>query len=691
MKILFLITARGGSKGIPGKNIQEIHGIPLVGFKAISAKRSKYCTRLIVSTDDPGIQKVAHRYGADIPFVRPIELASDKASSADVVLHAMDYIENETNERYDAVMLLEPTSPFATYVDFDNAVDMLKENNANVVVSVRAVEIHSSKHGTLDERSRIHRPIDKMESRSYRRQDDQQEYILNGALYLFRWDFFRKHGRVMADPENTHAYVMNPFYSVEIDEMIDLAWAEFLVEKGYVDLRYWLDPTPVRHHKMCTRGTAGEGQELYKKARKIIPGGTQLLSKRPERYLPDQWPAYYTRAKGAYVWDLDGNQYLDMTTSGNGSCILGYADPDVEQAVISAIKGGSMSTFSCTEEVELAELLCALHEWADMVRFARCGGEAMTMAARIARASTGRDRIAFCGYHGWHDWYLAANLSGEHVLDGHLLSGLEPKGVPSGLAETMVPFNYNRIDELEEVADVYKDELAAIIMEPSRSRGPEPGFLEKVRDIASGCGAVLVFDEITSGWRMNTGGIHLIYSVAPDIAVFAKAISNGYPMAAVIGREAVMRDAQRSFISSTYWTERIGPSAALATIRKHRQLNLGSHLVEVGKRVQSEWEKIGQQSGLKIQISGIPPLSHLNFNYENGLAVETLFTQILLERGILASVSFYPSLAHTKELVDRYLDSVEYAFAFCSQAIEQGQVDSFLKGPVRHAGFQRLT
>jgi len=691
MKILVLITARGGSKGIPRKNIQEIQGIPLLGFKAISARRSKYCTRLIVSTDDPEIQKVAHSYGADVPFTRPIELASDTASSADVVLHAMDYIEQETNERYDAVMLLEPSSPFATYVDFDNAVDMLIENGANVVVSVQPVKIPSSKHGKLDERSRIHRQVDKMESGYSRRQDDQQEYILNGALYLFRWDFFKKHGRIMADPENVHAYVMNPFYSVEIDEMLDLAWAEFLVEKSYVDLKYWLEPTSTRNYNICTRGTVGEGHELYKKARKIIPGGTQLLSKRPERYLPDQWPAYFTRAKGAFVWDLNGNQYLDMTTSGNGSCILGYADPDVEQAVVSAIKRGSMSTLNCPEEVELSELLCELHEWADMVRFARCGGESMAMAARIARANTGRDKIAFCGYHGWHDWYLAANLSEGHELDGHLLSGLEPNGVPRGLTGTMVPFNYNRIDELEKITDVYKDELAAIIMEPTRSSGPEAGFLEKVRDIATDCGAVLVFDEVTSGWRMNTGGIHLMYGIAPDIAVFAKAISNGYPMAAVIGREAVMRDAQSSFISSTYWTERIGPSAALATIRKHRQLDLGSHLVEVGKRVQSEWKKIGHRSGLKIQISGIPPLSHLSFNYENGLAVETLFTQLLLEKGILGSVSLYPSLAHTKEVVDLYLDVVEYAFAFCSQAIDQGKVDSFLKGPVKHAGFQRLT
>jgi len=172
------------------------------------------------------------------------------------------------------------------------------------------------------------------------------------------------------------------------------------------------------------------GQRLYVKAKTRIPGGTQLLSKRPELYLPEQWPSYYSRAKGVEVWDLDGNRYLDMCYNGIGACILGACDPDVDAAVRTAIDAGSMSTLNAPEEVELADLLCELHPWADMVRYARCGGEAMAVAVRIARAKTHRDIIAFCGYHGWHDWYLAANLGEETALDGHLLPGLQPAGVP---------------------------------------------------------------------------------------------------------------------------------------------------------------------------------------------------------------------------------------------------------------------
>ena len=434
----------------------------------------------------------------------------------------------------------------------------------------------------------------------------------------------------------------------------------------------------------------GTGQELYNRARKIIPGGTQLLSKRPERFLPDQWPAYFSRAQGAYVWDLDGNQYLDMTTSGNGCCILGYCDPDVDRDVADVIGKGSMTILSGPEEVELAELLCELHPWADRVRYARGGGDAMAMAARVARASTGRDKIAFCGYHGWHDWYLAANLSKERALDGHLMPGLEPAGVPRGLTGSMLPFEYNQLDQLDAILAQHGDDLAAIVMEPARSQGPDPGFLESIRERATRINAVLVFDEVTSAWRMNTGGIHLTYGVNPDIAVFAKAMSNGYPMAAMIGTAAVMEAAQSTFISSTYWTERIGPVAALATIRKHRREEVSGHLIETGRQVQAGWQQAGRRTGLRVHASGIPPLSHLGFEYENGLAVCTLFTQLMLDRGILASAPFYPSFAQTSEQITQYLEAIDEVFELCARAVETGQVEASLRGPVRHADFRRL-
>ncbi|MBI4789817.1 MAG: aminotransferase class III-fold pyridoxal phosphate-dependent enzyme [Chloroflexi bacterium] len=431
--------------------------------------------------------------------------------------------------------------------------------------------------------------------------------------------------------------------------------------------------------------------QLYQRARRRIPGGTQLLSKRPEIFAPEQWPAYYSRAKGVEVWDVDGNKYVDMSLCGIGASVLGFADPDVDAAVKAAIDNGSMCTLNSPEEVELADLLCEIHPWAEMARYARGGGEAMALAVRIARAHTRRDKVAFCGYHGWHDWYLAANLARGDMLDGHLLPGLEPAGVPRGLTGSAIPFRYNHLDELRAIVAENKDELAAIVMEPVRDHDPEPGFLESVRETADEIGAVLVFDEVTAAFRMNTGGIHLRYGVNPDIAVFAKAISNGYPMAAIIGVGRVMQAAQTSFISSTYWTERIGPTAALATIKKFQQHNVAQHLVEAGKRIQTGWKLAAERVGLAVHVGGLPPLSHLAFDYENGQAIATLFTQLMLERGFLASIAFYASYAHQDEHIESYLDATSDVFTVLAEAVRAGAIEDKLNGPIAHAGFRRLT
>lgn len=434
-----------------------------------------------------------------------------------------------------------------------------------------------------------------------------------------------------------------------------------------------------------------KGQDLYKRAKRLIPGGTQLLSKRPEMFLPEHWPSYYAKAQGVEVTDLDGKKYVDMSIMGVGACVLGYADPEVDQAVKDAVGCGVMCTLNAPEEVELAELLCELHPWAGMVRYARAGGEAMSMAVRIARAHTKRDKVAFSGYHGWTDWYLAANLGEDDALDGQLMSGLEPSGVPRGLRGTALPFHYNRIDQLKAIVDANRNGLAAIVMEPQRGQAPSPGFLEEVRDIANEVGAVLIFDEITTGFRMTTGGIHLLLGVNPDIAVFAKAMSNGYAMAAVIGTEPVMQAAQSTFISSTNWTERIGPVAALATIRKYRRENVAEHLKSIGNLVMKGWGDVAAAAGLKLHVDGLPTLNHFGVVHKEEGALTTLFTQMMLEKGYLAYNQFKPSYAHQVHHVEEYLSSVKETFLFLAKAIEKDNIPSCLKGPAARRGFYRLT
>ena len=430
---------------------------------------------------------------------------------------------------------------------------------------------------------------------------------------------------------------------------------------------------------------------MQEKAQRRIPGMTQLLSKRPDMFSAGVWPGYFSRAKGVEVWDLDENHYIDMSISGIGANVLGYADPDVDAAVISAIERGSSCSLNCPEEVELADLLCEIHPWAEKVRYARSGGEAMAIAVRIARAYTGKDKIAFCGYHGWHDWYLSANLGTENALGEHLLSGLNPAGVPKGLIGTAFPFRYNHIEELKAIVEKNRNELAAIVMEPIRNDYPIPGFFEEIRAIADGLSAVFIIDEISAGFRMNTGGAHLILGVKPDIAVFSKAIGNGYPIAAIIGIGKVMEAAQSTFISSTNWTERIGPTAAIATIKKHRQVDAGKHLMAIGEMVQKGWKELSQKNGLKIDIGGIPPLSHFVFQYENGLAMKALFVQMMLENGFLASNLFYAMVAHQEEHVESYLKAVDNVFFEIACLNQKGDLEKHLKGKPATSGFKRLT
>ena len=434
-----------------------------------------------------------------------------------------------------------------------------------------------------------------------------------------------------------------------------------------------------------------KGRQLWQKAKKIIPGGNQLLSKRAEKFLPGLWPAYYSKAKGCEVWDLDGKHYYDFAQLGVGSCILGYADDDVNEAVIVAIQKGSMCSLNCHEEVELAEKLIGLHPWAEMARFARTGGEACVISVRIARAASGKSRVAFCGYHGWHDWYLSANLGNASNLDGQLLPGLDPLGVPRELKDTALPFNYNNLNELEALVNKYPDQIGVIIMEPRRERGPEAGFLEGVREIADRIGAVLIFDEVTSGFRVNLGGIHLTYGVDPDIAVFGKALGNGFPISAVIGRRKVMDAAQNTFISSTMWTERIGFVAALATIKKMKENNVPKFLIHYGEKINEGWRKLAKKHGLKIQINGIPPLTHISFEAADPLSVQTLYTQEMLAKGYLLGAAVYTSFAYSDDIIDRFITDSDSAFAIIKKALSIGDVKKYLKGDIIHAGFKRLT
>jgi glutamate-1-semialdehyde 2,1-aminomutase len=433
------------------------------------------------------------------------------------------------------------------------------------------------------------------------------------------------------------------------------------------------------------------GQTLWEKAKQIIPGGSQLLSKRSEIFLPNLWPSYYSKAKGCEIWDLDNNHYYDFAGMGISSCILGYADQDVDNAVKKAISSGSMGTLNSAEEVELAEKLISIHPWSDMARFTRSGGEACSVAVRIARAASGKDKVVFCGYHGWHDWYISTNLSKDNSLDGQLLPGLEPNGIPRALTDTTIPFTYNDFDSFNSAIKNNQDEIGVIILEPSKSTGPREGFLEHIRATADRIGAVLIFDEVTSGFHNNFGGIHLTFGVNPDIAVFAKALGNGYPIASIIGTRKVMEAAQTTFISSTTWTERVGFTAALATITKMENLNVQKKLLTYGTMLKEGWLRLANKRGLKISITGITTIPNFSFEYNNSLAIQTFFTQQMLERGYLARTGTAVSYSYNEKIISNYLHNVDLVFGEIIEALKKGNIEEKLKGPIKHATFKRLT
>lgn len=431
-----------------------------------------------------------------------------------------------------------------------------------------------------------------------------------------------------------------------------------------------------------------KGQKLWRRAKRVIPGGNMLLSKRSEMFLPDQWPTYFTKAKGCRVWDLDGRELIDMSIMGVGTNLLGYGHPEVDDAVSATVAAGNMSTLNCPEEVWLAERLVALHPWAEMARFARSGGEANAIAIRIARAATGRDTVAICGYHGWHDWYLATNLQNESGLEEHLLPGLEPNGVPRGLSGTALPFSFNRLDQLERIAS--SNDLAAVKMEVQRSTPPESGFLEGVRDLCTKRGIVLIFDECTSGFREALGGLHLKYGVYPDMAMFGKALGNGYAITATIGTRAVMEAAQNSFISSTFWSERIGPSAALKTLEVMQRERSWETITATGLELRSQWQSLADRHGLRISHNGLPALAGFAIQSPKALGYKTLITQEMLKKGFLAATSCYLSLAHTSGVIETYLDSLDSVFSLIADCEAGRSLEDLLEGPVCHGGFKRL-
>tara|TARA_E500000178_G_scaffold347426_1_gene400718 strand:- start:1926 stop:3965 length:2040 start_codon:yes stop_codon:yes gene_type:complete len=430
------------------------------------------------------------------------------------------------------------------------------------------------------------------------------------------------------------------------------------------------------------------GQKLWTRAKKVIPGGNMMLSKRPEMFLPGLWPTYFSKSKGCYVWDLDGKKFIDLATMSVGTNILGYSNKTIDSFVIKSIKKGNMTSLNCPEEVYLSEKLIKMHKGFDMVRYAKTGGEANSIAIRIARAYTKKDNVAICGYHGWHDWYLSANLSSKKNLTNHLLPGLSAYGVPKKLINTVFPFEYNDIENFYKICK--KNNIGVVKMEVYRNFPPKNNFLKKIRKFCNKNNIILIFDECTSGFRETFGGLHLKYGVTPDICILGKALGNGYPITAVLGKREIMQNAQSTFISSTFWTDRTGYVAAIKTIDEMYKTKSWKKICQKGKYIKKQWSRLLKKNHLKFKIFGLDALPGFTIKSENWLKYKSYITFKMLENSILASNVIYLSTSHEKKIIDQYLRLLDRILIDINNFENNKNTDFLDNIPESHNGFKRL-
>ena len=432
--------------------------------------------------------------------------------------------------------------------------------------------------------------------------------------------------------------------------------------------------------------------ELYQQAGELIPGWTQLISRRADQFAHGVSPIYAQRAKGSRFIDVDENEYIDWVNA-VGAIILGHADDVVDGAVKEQIDRGSLFTANSPMELELAEELNATIPSSQMVRYAKGGGEACAVAVRIARGVTGRDKILFCGYHGWHDWYQAANYGVDPVSGEFPFAGIEPIGVPKALAGTVIPFIYGDLEMLAALLDEHAGEVAAVMMEPARSELPPPGYLESVKQLAAANDAVLIFDEVSCGWRLAIGGVQEAVGVTPDMTVVAKAMSNGYPMGAVVGSQQVMDPAKRMFISSSYWSDNIGLAASLTTIRELKRRNARQRFKEIGEKLRSALNQAIADAALEGACTGLHSNPTLTLKTPDGIdasKVSTLFIQEMARRGIHTYMSFKATLAHTDEDIRLTGQAATEALQVVRSGLEQGNLDDLLGAELKKEPFRRL-
>jgi len=679
MKTVIIIQARMGSERLPGKVMKKIAGIPIIEIILKRLNKTKEADKIIVATTKNIEDTVL------VNHLKKIKANYFCGSDTDVLNRFYN-----AAKKYKAAIVIRITAdcPLVDVNIVDSFIKQFKKNKVDYLSNCLPWTYPDG----LDVEVFSYELLKKAEKKATKLQRKTGGVLIN---------YLRDHRDSLKLSNISCPIKKLPKYRLTVDEEVDLQLVRKIYENFSPDIYFGFKEIikfAQKNKKLFKINlslkpnegvTLDKSQKLWKRANAIILGGNSLLSKNPNLFLPNKWPTYFSKSKGCKVWDLNNKMYTDMSLMGVGTNILGYCRNEVDNAVRKAVNAGNLTTLNCPEEVFLAEKLLDIHPWANKVKFARTGGEANALAIRIARSASGKEKVAFCGYHGWHDWYLAANLKNKNNLNDHLISGLNPLGVPSNLKNTSFAFQYNNIKQLKKLID--KENISIIKMEVSRSTQPNITFLKEVRNLASKKKIILIFDECTSGFRQCFGGLHKQINVIPDMAIFGKALGNGYAITAVIGKDSIMDSAKKSFMSSTFWTDRIGPVAALKTLEIMEKEKSWKKITYLGKKIFLIWKNLSKKHNLELKTSGLPSLAKFNFKGKNAQAYKTFITQEMLKHNFLAANGVYLSTAHNEKILNKYeqhLDEIFYKISKC----EKGELNilSILKHPVSFNSFQRL-
>ena len=669
--VIAIVQARFGSSRFPGKILKKIEGVTILEILIKRLLQSKKIKKIIIACStnpkDNRIIKICKQVG--VLYYR----GSEKN-----VLERYYF----TAKKFKATNIARITSdcPLIDIDIVDQLIDRYQQNNYDYVSNCSpptfpdGLDIEVFKFNLLEEAyTKVKSSYQKEHVTPYIKNIAKKKYNLQNKIDL-SWM------RLTLDEEKDFILIKKIYLKFKRKKIFYL--------KDILKL-YKKDKKIFEINKHLKRNEGSDmisGQKMWRRAKSIIPGGSMLFSKNPDLFLPGKWPAYFKKSSGCSIWDLDNNKYTDLSFMGVGTNTLGYNHPKIDNEVIKNLKLGNMTTLNSTEEIKLAEKLVEIHPWAEMVRFTRSGGEANSVAVRIARAATGKNNIAICGYHGWHDWYLASNLQNFKNLDNHLMQNTPYLGIPESLKHTCYPFKYNNFSQLKEL--VREKNIGIIKMEVERNEKPSNNFLHKIRNLCDKKNIILIFDECTSGFRSTFGGLHKKYNVEPDIAIFGKALGNGYAINAIIGKKFVMEAVKNTFISSTFWTERIGPTAALATLNVMENLQSWKIISSIGEKIKNNWRQISKSNKVSISIQGINALPNFKF-LNNNLEYKTLITQEMLKKRILAGNAIYCSIAHNDKILDNYFDLLNEIFIKISKVENESEsLQNYLKSDVCISGMR---